>query len=71
VTEYEDIEDTIPSDVANTSQEIEDAMESIQDSLQGEDDDYSLIIKSAYTQDKIELIFEKFDDDTELEYLYN
>jgi hypothetical protein len=70
VTEYEDVEENIPSDVANTSAEIEDAMESIQDSMLGENDDYSLIITTQSSKKKVEEIFHKFDENTSVELMY-
>lgn len=70
VTEYEDIEDNITQEVWNTLWEKEEAREILQDSLEWEDNDYSLIIKTKYSTKKVEKILWGFDESTSIELLY-
>jgi len=70
VTQYEDVEENISSDVADTPQEIEEAKEAIQDSLETRSGDYSLIVKTKYSAEKTQKLFRTFDASATLEPLY-
>lgn len=70
VTHYEDLEDNISHDVADTPQEIEQALDTIQDSLQTSSGDYSIIVKTQYNISKLQSLFAKFDDSTQVEHMY-
>ncbi|MDA9129244.1 S8 family serine peptidase [Candidatus Gracilibacteria bacterium] len=70
VTEYEDVEESIDSEVADTPAKLEDAMESIQDSMETESGDYSIIVRSTKTQSEVQKLFATFDTETRIEEMY-
>jgi len=70
VTSYEDVEDTISADVADTPDKRQAAMETIQDSLETESGEYSIIVKTSYSKKKTQSLFAKFDDDTKVVFMY-
>jgi hypothetical protein len=71
VTQYENIEENIPEEVASTKQEKKEATQTIQDSLETKDGNYSIIIKTKFNQTQALQLFRKFDTNTKLEFLYS
>jgi len=70
MTKQVDIEDSIDSSVAKTKTEKKEALETIQESLE-EWVNYSLIIKTKYSQKKVLWLFKTFDKKVKLDFLYN
>lgn len=70
MTEYEDIEESIPEEVADTREEREEAMETIQESLQTDPDTYSIIIQTKKHRTDVLKLFHKFDDTTQIAFMY-
>ena len=70
ITEYEDVEDNINSEVADTPAEVEEALETIQDSMETESGDYSIIVRSTKTQTEVQSLFATFDTHTKIEEMY-
>ena len=71
VTQYEDVVDNISTDVADTPDEIEQATETLQDSLETKSWDYSIIIKTKHDFQKTLKLFHTFDTGIVLETLYD
>jgi hypothetical protein len=70
ITEYEDIEKNIASDIVNTSTEIKQASKAMRDSLITETGDYSIFAKTKFHTNKLKNLFIKLDDTITLEFLY-
>lgn len=69
-TEYEDIEKNISSDVAASQKEKKQALEVIQDSLEDNNGDYSIIVKTKYSHQKAKKLFATFDEAIKMEEMY-
>ncbi len=70
VTQYEDIEETIPQEVASSQEQIEEAMETIQDSLETSSWDYSIIVQTELPVSKVKKRFHSFDTSTRVSFMY-
>jgi len=71
VTEYESVEKNISQEVASTQKQKQDALETIQDSLQDENGDYSLIVKTKYKWVKLTSILRRFDENIKIDFMYS
>jgi len=70
VTKEQDTQDNLPDDIQKDSTKKKEALETIQDSLETNTGDYSIIIKTQYSQEKVEELFHKFDASTKIDFLY-
>ena len=70
VIEYEDVEDNIDSEVAGTPAEIEEALETIQESMETKTWDYSIIVRSNKSEWEVSKLFQTFDLNTRIEFMY-
>jgi len=71
VTKYENVEDNIPEAIANTPEEKEQAIETIQDSLETKSGDYTIMIKTKYNAVQTLKLLKKFDPKIRLNFLYS
>lgn len=69
-TPDQDISEALPAEIQNNSAKKEIALETIQDSMQTTSGDYSIIVKTQYSQEKVEKLFHSFDSETRIEFLY-
>jgi hypothetical protein len=71
VTEYEDTTENISEEVADTPIEIQEAKETIQESLETQSGDYSIIVKTKHSEAKTKKLFHTFDKSIVLASLYS
>ena len=71
VTKYENIEDNIPEEVAETKEEKKQALETIQNSLEEKNWNYTLIIKTKYDRIKVQTLLYKFDPKAKVNFMYS
>ncbi len=70
-TKTEDIEESISSEVADTAWEKAEAVETMQESLETNSGDYSIIMKTSYDRSTLKELFDKFDSDIQIDFLYD
>ncbi|NDK08446.1 S8 family serine peptidase [Candidatus Gracilibacteria bacterium] len=70
VTEYENIDESIPKELAKTEESKEHAIDVIQNSLETKSGDYSLIIKTKFDKEKVIKTLSLFDEKLKVDFMY-